>query len=59
MFILFLFVGCILFLNIARIAYYLKYCLILDKGVKNRKTYLYKIEDIDLNGKNTMHGTLT
>jgi len=27
----------------------------VDKDVKNRKTYYYKLEDIDLNGKSTMH----
>lgn len=27
----------------------------VDKDVKNRKTYYYKLEDIDLNGKATMH----
>jgi sugar lactone lactonase YvrE len=28
---------------------------IIDKDVKNRKTYYYKLEDIDLNGKSTFH----
>jgi hypothetical protein len=28
----------------------------IDKDVKNRKTYYYKLEDIDLNGTATMHG---
>jgi hypothetical protein len=28
----------------------------VDEGVKNRTTYYYKLEDIDLNGKSTMHG---
>ena len=28
----------------------------IDKDVQNRKTYYYKLEDIDLNGKSTMHG---
>ena len=27
-----------------------------DKDVQNRKTYYYKLGDIDLNGKSTMHG---
>lgn len=27
-----------------------------DSGIKNRKTYYYKLEDIDLNGETTMHG---
>ena len=31
----------------------------IDKDVKNRKTYYYKLEDIDLNGKSTMHGTVS
>ena len=28
----------------------------IDENVKNRKTYYYKLEDIDLNGAVTMHG---
>jgi hypothetical protein len=28
----------------------------IDRDVKNRKTYYYKLEDIDLNGTSTMHG---
>jgi hypothetical protein len=28
----------------------------IDKNVRNRNTYLYKLEDIDLSGKSTMHG---
>ena len=28
----------------------------IDTDVKNRKTYYYKLEDIDLNGQSTMHG---
>jgi hypothetical protein len=28
----------------------------IDKNVQNRKTYWYKLEDIDLNGTSTMHG---
>jgi hypothetical protein len=28
----------------------------IDTDVQNRKTYYYKLEDIDLNGKSTMHG---
>ena len=31
----------------------------IDKDVKNRKTYYYKLEDIDLNGKSTMHGPVS
>ena len=27
----------------------------IDKNVQNRNTYLYKLEDIDLSGKSTMH----
>ena len=27
-----------------------------DKDVKNRKTYWYKLEDIDLSGNSTFHG---
>jgi len=27
----------------------------IDKNVKNRKTYYYQLEDIDLNGKSTFH----
>jgi hypothetical protein len=27
-----------------------------DRNVQNRKTYFYKLEDIDLNGQSTMHG---
>jgi hypothetical protein len=27
-----------------------------DNNVQNRKTYYYKLEDIDLNGKSTIHG---
>ena len=29
---------------------------IVDEGLQNRKTYYYKLEDIDLNGTTTMHG---
>jgi len=29
---------------------------IVDEGLQNRKTYYYKLEDIDLNGTSTMHG---
>jgi len=32
---------------------------IIDKDVKNRKTYYYKLEDIDLNGTSTMHGPVS
>jgi hypothetical protein len=28
----------------------------VDTGVRNGKTYYYKLEDIDLSGKNTLHG---
>jgi hypothetical protein len=28
----------------------------VDTEVQNRKTYYYKLEDIDLNGTSTMHG---
>ena len=28
----------------------------IDTDLKNRKTYWYKLEDIDLNGNSTMHG---
>jgi hypothetical protein len=28
----------------------------IDNNVQNRKTYWYKLEDIDLNGNSTMHG---
>jgi len=31
----------------------------IDEGVKNRTTYYYKLEDIDLNGKITMHGPVS
>jgi hypothetical protein len=31
----------------------------IDKDVKNRKTYYYKLEDIDLNGSSTMHGPMS
>jgi hypothetical protein len=30
-----------------------------DANVKNRETYHYKLEDIDLNGKSTMPGTVS
>jgi parallel beta-helix repeat protein len=29
-----------------------------DTNVQNRKTYYYKLEDIDLSGKSTMHGSV-
>ena len=32
---------------------------LIDMVVKNRKTYYYKLEDIDLNGKSTMHGLVS
>jgi hypothetical protein len=31
----------------------------VDKEVKNRKTYYYKLEDFDLNGTSTMHGPVS
>ncbi|MCX5902717.1 MAG: DUF1566 domain-containing protein, partial [Proteobacteria bacterium] len=31
----------------------------VDKDVQNRKTYWYKLEDIDLTGKSTMHGPVS
>jgi hypothetical protein len=31
----------------------------VDTGLKNRKTYYYKLEDIDLNGTSTMHGPVS
>jgi hypothetical protein len=31
----------------------------IDKEVKNRKIYYYKLEDIDLSGKSTMHGPVS
>jgi hypothetical protein len=31
----------------------------LDEDVRNRKPYFYKLEDIDLNGKSTMHGPVS
>lgn len=30
-----------------------------DTNVQNRKTYYYKLEDVDLNGKSTMHGPVS
>jgi hypothetical protein len=30
-----------------------------DNSVQNRKTYYYKLEDIDLNGSSTMHGPVS
>jgi hypothetical protein len=30
----------------------------IDANVQNRKTYYYKLEDIDLNGNSTMHGSV-
>ena len=32
---------------------------LIDKDVKNRKTYYYKLEDIDLSGASTMHGPVS
>jgi len=31
----------------------------IDNGLKNRKSYYYKLEDIDLNGTSTMHGPVS
>ena len=31
----------------------------IDSGLRNGKTYYYKLEDIELNGKSTMHGPAT
>lgn len=31
----------------------------VDNDVKNRRTYYYKLEDVDLNGTNTMHGPVS
>jgi len=31
----------------------------IDEGVQNRQMYLYKLEDIDLNGKSTMHNPVS
>ena len=31
----------------------------VDSGLQNRKTYYYKLEDIDLNGQSTMHGPVS
>jgi hypothetical protein len=31
----------------------------IDNSVQNRKTYYYKLEDIDLNGTSTMHGPVS
>jgi hypothetical protein len=31
----------------------------VDNNVQNRKTYYYKLEDIDLSGKNTIHGPVS
>ena len=31
----------------------------IDKDVQNRKTYYYKLEDIDFKGKSTIHGPVT
>ena len=31
----------------------------VDTDVQNRKTYYYKLEDIDLSGKSTMHGSVS
>ncbi len=31
----------------------------VDNDVQNRKTYYYKLEDIDFNGTSTMHGPVS
>jgi hypothetical protein len=31
----------------------------VDNNVRNRKTYWYKLEDIDLNGQSTLHGPVS
>jgi len=31
----------------------------IDRDVKNRETYYYKLEDIDINGKSIMHGPVS
>ena len=31
----------------------------VDEKVQNRKTYFYKLEDVDLNGNSTMHGPIS
>jgi len=31
----------------------------VDSNVQNRKTYFYKLEDVDLSGKQTMHGPVS
>jgi len=31
----------------------------IDTNLKNRKTYYYKLEDIDLNGTSAMHGPVS
>jgi hypothetical protein len=31
----------------------------IDENVQNRKTYYYKLKDIDLNGTSTMHGPMS
>ena len=31
----------------------------IDADAKNRRTYYYKLEDIDLSGKSTMHGPVS
>ncbi len=30
-----------------------------DDGLQNRKTYWYKLEDVDMNGTATMHGPVS
>jgi hypothetical protein len=31
----------------------------IDSAAKNRTAYYYKLEDMDLNGKSTMHGPVS
>ena len=31
----------------------------VDRGLKNKKTYYYKLEDIDLSGNKTLHGPIS
>jgi hypothetical protein len=31
----------------------------VDRGLKNKKTYYYKLEDMDLSGSSTMHGPIS
>jgi hypothetical protein len=31
----------------------------VDKDVKNKKTYYYKLEDVEVNGTSTLHGPVS